>query len=312
MHNHSHGHSHQPHGSDPHVSGPHGSGSSASKRIGWAFFLNVMFTIIEFIGGWLTNSTAIMADAVHDLGDSLSIGTAWVLNKISDKEANSTFSYGFKRFSLLGALINGLVLTVGSIWILFEAIPRLAAPEMPQAEGMLLLSIFGIAVNGFAAYKLSDGDSLNERVLNWHLLEDVLGWVAVLIVSIVLMFKPWPILDPILSIGFTLFILFNVARNLKETIFLFLQATPDEAQVKEVRNLLLSKPEVSEIHHFHIWSLDGANSVMTVHLVLAGELSVAQIKNLKQQLQESLATFEFVHTTIELEFADEQCRDKGV
>jgi cobalt-zinc-cadmium efflux system protein len=290
----------------------HGSsGSDASTRIGWAFFLNVVFTIIEFIGGWLTNSTAIMADAVHDLGDSLSIGTAWGLNKLSHKEANNTFSYGYKRFSLLGALINCLVLTVGSVWILFEAIPRLASPEMPQAEGMLLLSIFGIAVNGFAAYKLSDGDSLNERVLNWHLLEDVLGWVAVFIVSIVLMFKPWPILDPLLSIGFTLFILFNVVRNLKETILLFLQATPDDKQVSEVRSVLTAKTEVKELHHFHIWSLDGEHSVMTVHLVLNAEITVAQMKNLKNQLQKELKTFEFVHTTIELEFADEVCRDKN-
>ena len=287
----------------------HASGDNASKRIGWAFFLNVAFTIIEFIGGWLTNSTAIMADAVHDLGDSLSIGTAWILNKLGDKEANNTFSYGYKRFSLLGALINGLVLTVGSVWILFEAIPRLTEPQMPNAEGMLLLSIFGMAVNGFAAYKLSDGDSLNERVLNWHLLEDVLGWVAVFIVSIVLMFKPWPILDPILSIGFTLFILFNVVRNLKETLLLFLQATPDREQVKKVRSVLLSKSEVDALHHFHIWSLDGEQNVMTAHLVLTNGVTVLQMQTLKCQLQEELAVFEFVHTTIELEFADEQCRD---
>ena len=152
MHSHNHSHSHT-----------HSDGNSddASKRIGWAFLLNVVFTIIEFIGGWLTNSTAIMADAVHDLGDSLSIGTSWGLNKLSDKDANRTFSYGYKRFSLLGALINGVVLTIGSIWILFEAIPRLAEPEMPQVEGMLALSIFGMAVNGFAAYKLSEGTSLN-------------------------------------------------------------------------------------------------------------------------------------------------------
>ena len=287
----------------------HASGDNASKRIGWAFFLNVAFTIIEFIGGWLTNSTAIMADAVHDLGDSLSIGTAWILNKLGDKEANNTFSYGYKRFSLLGALINGLVLTIGSVWILFEAIPRLTEPQMPNAEGMLLLSIFGMAVNGFAAYKLSDGDSLNERVLNWHLLEDVLGWVAVFIVSIVLMFKPWPILDPILSIGFTLFILFNVVRNLKETLLLFLQATPDRKQVEKVRSVLLSKSEVDALHHFHIWSLDGEQNVMTAHLVLTNGVTVLQMQTLKRQLQEELAVFEFVHTTIELEFADEQCRD---
>ena len=300
MHSHNHSHDHS-----------HGRSSDASKRIGWAFFLNVVFTIIEFIGGWLTNSTAIMADAVHDLGDSLSIGTSWGLNKLSDKDANRTFSYGYKRFSLLGALINGVVLTIGSVWILFEAIPRLAEPEMPQVEGMLLLSIFGMAVNGFAAYKLSEGNSLNERVLNWHLLEDVLGWVAVFIVSIVLMFKPWAILDPILSIGFTLFILFNVIRNLKQTLMLFLQATPDRAQLERIRDDLLSNEHVSDLHHFHIWSLDGERNVMTVHLVLVGDVSTEHIQTLKNDVQHSLKKYNFEHTTVEFEFADEQCRDEA-
>ena len=301
-HNHNHNHSHDH---------SHGHSSDASKRIGWAFFLNVVFTIIEFIGGWLTNSTAIMADAVHDLGDSLSIGTSWGLNKLSEKDANRTFSYGYKRFSLLGALINGVVLTIGSVWILFEAIPRLSEPEMPQAEGMLLLSIFGIAVNGYAAYKLSEGNSLNERVLNWHLLEDVLGWVAVFIVSIVLMFKPWAILDPILSIGFTLFILFNVIRNLKQTLMLFLQATPDRAQLERIRDDLLSNEHVSDLHHFHIWSLDGERNVMTVHLVLVGDVSTEHIQTLKNDVQHSLKKYNFEHTTVEFEFADEQCRDEA-
>ena len=194
---------------------------SSATRIGWAFFLNLGFTIIEFIGGWLTNSTAIMADAVHDLGDSLSIGLAWILSKIADKQANETYSYGYQRFSLLGALVNGAVLIGGSVWVLSEAIPRLSKPEMPHTEGMILLALFGVAVNGFAAYKLSHGKSLNERILNWHLLEDVLGWVAVLLIALVLTFIELPILDPLLSIGFTLFILFNVAKSVIDTIKVF-------------------------------------------------------------------------------------------
>lgn len=296
MHNHSNHH----HGADE---------EAASKRIGWAFFLNVMFTIIEFIGGWLTNSTAIMADAVHDLGDSLSIGTAWGLDKLSRKEANQTFSYGYRRFSLLGALINGLVLTVGSVWILFEAVPRLSAPEMPQVEGMLLLAIFGVVVNGYAAFKLSKGESLNERVLNWHLLEDVLGWVAVLIVSIVLMFVNWPILDPLLSIGFTLFILFNVGRNLKETLLLFLQATLNKAELEEIRGRFIRKESVSDVHHLHVWSLDGEKHVLTAHIVLIEGIELNHVKSLKSDLSDVLSDYGFAHTTIEFEFADESCRD---
>ncbi len=177
MHNHDHNKPHQ-------HSHQHISKDMSSSRIGWAFLLNVCFTIIEFIGGYLTNSTAIMADAVHDLGDSLSIGLAWILNKLSKKQHNDSFSYGYQRFSLLGALMNGAVLILGSVWILIESFPRLISPEMPDAQGMLWLAILGVIVNGFAAYKLSDGKTLNERVLNWHLIEDVLGWGAVLVVAI--------------------------------------------------------------------------------------------------------------------------------
>ncbi|KMT66756.1 cation diffusion facilitator family transporter [Catenovulum maritimum] len=296
MHNHTHNHTHLHH-------------DEASKRIGWAFFLNLTFTIIEFIGGWLTNSTAIMADAIHDLGDSFSIGAAWGLNKLSNKPATNRFSYGYKRFSLLGALINGLVLSVGSIFILIEAIPRLAEPEMPHVEGMFLLAIFGMTVNGYAAYKLSHGKSLNERVLNWHLLEDVLGWIAIFIVSIVLMFVDWPILDPILSICFTLFILFNVARTLKSTILLFLQAAPDLELIENIKIKILSKDIVGEVHHLHIWSLDGENNVLTAHIALNTDVSNQQLKVYKKELSDELEGFEFAHTTIEIEFLDEQCRD---
>lgn len=288
----------------------HDKSNDSSARIGWAFFLNVGFTIIEFIGGWLTNSTAIMADAVHDLGDSLSIGLAWLLNKVSDKHANDTYSYGYQRFSLLGALINGVVLVSGSIWVLSEALPRLSNPEMPDAQGMILLSIFGVAVNGFAAYKLSRGKSLNERVLNWHLLEDVLGWTAVLIVAIVLLFAEIPILDPILSIGFTLFILFNVTKNLTETIKIFLQATPDELTRTKVIKDLASLRYVNNVHHVHLWTLDGNNHVLTAHLVLDKSVDQSAQASIKNEIAILLAPHNLSHTTIELELPDEYCRDK--
>jgi len=282
----------------------------SSNRIGWVFLLNFSFTIIEFIGGLLTNSTAIMADAVHDLGDSLSIGLAWILCRLSGRQATSKFSYGYQRLSLFGALINGIVLIVGSAWILNESIPRLLEPEMPDASGMIWFAILGIAVNGYAAYKLSEGKSLNERVLNWHLMEDVLGWVAVLIIAIVLLFVDWPILDPLLSIVFTLFILFNVFRTLKETVNLFLQGVPDEAMRAEIEAQLLALEQVEDLHHLHLWSLDGEQHVLTAHLVVKVLLSLEQQQALKKQIAHCLARFSLEHTTIELEFADEVCRDK--
>ena len=300
MHSHSHGHAHNH---------DHGHDDDSSKRIGWAFFLNVGFTVVELVGGLLTNSTAIMADAVHDLGDSLAIGLAWVLARLSRRPPSENFSYGFRRFSLLGSLLNGIVLVLGSIWVLNSAIPRLFDPVMPVTEGMFGLAIFGIAVNGFAAFKLSKGNTLNERMLNWHLLEDVLGWVAVLIVSIVLMFKHWPILDPILSIAFTLFVLVNVARNLWKTIRLFLQGTPEELSLAPIREALITLEGVAAIHHLHVWSLDGEQHVLSAHLVLAQNLAMQEQLTLKLKIAESLQQFKFEHTTIEFELKDETCRD---
>ena len=285
----------------------------SSKRIGWAFVLNVVFTIIEFIGGMLTNSTAIMADAVHDLGDSLSIGLAWLLNKLSQRDASKNFSYGYQRFSLMGALINGMVLIAGSIWVIRESIPRLLDPQMPDALGMLWLAILGVVVNGYAAYKLSDGKTLNERVLNWHLIEDVLGWVAVLIVAITLMFVNLPILDPLLSIGFTLFILFNVLKNLKMAVRLFLQACPDQDIQEKIHHELITLDHVEEIHHFHLWSLDGEQHVLTAHLVLSDEIDqqhlASKLVAIKAELSTRLKAYQLAHTTIEFEFKDEICRD---
>ncbi|MGI1677892.1 MAG: cation diffusion facilitator family transporter [Cellvibrionaceae bacterium] len=290
----------------------HSHDDNSSARIGWAFFLNVGFTIIEFVGGILTNSTAIMADAVHDLGDSISIGLAWVLAKLGNRPASQNFSYGYKRLSLLGSLINGIVLITGSAWVLYQSIPRLFDPEMPVTEGMLALSIFGIAVNGFAAFKLSKGKTLNEKVLNWHLLEDVLGWVAVFIVSVVLMFVEWPILDPILAIGFTLFILFNVIRNVGTTLKLFLQGVPDKNLARKIERKLKDVQEFQRFHHLHLWSLDGEHHVLTVHIELEADVSLEDQRNLKRRLSQELAEFDLSHTTVEFELYNEPCRDHSI
>ncbi len=283
----------------------------SSKRLGWVFVVNFTFTIIEFIGGVLTNSTAIMADAIHDLGDSLAIGLGWLLQKLSNKQPTSELSYGYRRLSLFAAAINGLILVIGSVWILFEAVPRLIEPQMPHAQGMFWLALLGIVSNGFAAWKLHGSDNLNERVLNWHLIEDVLGWVAVLIVSIILMFYPVPILDPILSIAFTLFILFNVSKIIGQTAHLFLQGTPDVAVRQQVKMDIEALANVESVHRLHIWSLDGERHVLTAHVDLNQDLDKAELIDLKSQIRAVLQPFHFEHTTIEVEFASEPCRDEA-
>ena len=204
----------------------HHNHHSDIANIKLAFFLNLSFTIIEIIGGFLTNSMAILSDALHDLGDSLSLAMSWYLENYSKKGADKDFSYGYARFSLLGALINSIVLILGSVFILTKVIPRIFSPQAVSPEGMMYLAILGIIVNGIAVFKLRGGSSLNKDVVSWHLLEDVLGWIAVLIVSIILIYKDIPILDPLLSLLINIYILYNVISKLKKVLNVFLQRVP--------------------------------------------------------------------------------------
>ena len=280
---------------------------SSSKNLRTAFFLNLGFTIFELIGGFYVNSVAIMSDALHDLGDSLSLGTAWYLDHKSRQGADRRFSFGYARFSLLGALINSLVLIAGSVFVLYQAVGRLLNPEHSDAMGMLLFAIVGIVVNGYAAWKMSGGASLNEKVVSWHLLEDVLGWVAVLIVAIILQFKDTPYLDPALSLLITAYILYGVVRRLKDTLFVFLQGVPPEIDLLKIEQELQAIPNVQSLHHTHVWSLEGEQHVFTTHLKLERIDSFTQILDVKEAAKAVLRQYHFEHYTIETELDTERC-----
>ena len=289
------------------MSHSHNHSHDSVKNIKLAFFLNVSFTVIEFIGGFLTNSVAIMSDALHDLWDSFSLGLAWFLEKYSNKKRSHTFSYWYKRFSLLWAFINATILLVGSLFILTEAIPRLITPEPSNAYGMLYLAIFWMLVNGYAVYKTANGKSMNERVISLHLLEDVLGWIAVFIVSIVILFTELYILDPILSILITLYILRWVIKNLKDTSLLFLQASPKDIDSKTIDTALMQQEYVTDVHDTHVWSLDGDNNVMTTHLVLKKDTQVSELQDIKKKTRKIVGDLWVHHATIEIDFEDDQC-----
>lgn len=285
----------------------HDHDHTAGKNLKFAFFLNAAFTIFEIIGGIYVNSVAIVSDAVHDLGDTLSLGTSWYLQNKSKKAGNAKFSFGYKRFSLLGALINSLVLIGGSVYVITEAVKRLIKPEHSNAEGMLIFAIIGVAVNGLAAYKLSKGKSINEKVVSWHLIEDVLGWVAVLIVAIILQFKDIHYLDPALSLLITSFILWNVFKRLKETLFIFLQGVPVEIDLDEIETKLAKLPNVASIHHTHIWSLEGTDHVFTTHIKLKNINRFQQLMDVKKDVKAVLQEYNFDHYTVETELDEETC-----
>ena len=279
----------------------------STKNIGVAFFLNLSFTVIEVVGGLLTNSMAILSDALHDLGDSLSLGLSWYFQKLAKKGRDETFSYGYRRFSLLGAVINGMVLLAGSVLILTEAIPRIFNPQSIKVEGMIGLAVLGILFNGAAVLKLKKGHSLNEKVVYLHLMEDVLGWIAVLIASIVMFFTDAYFLDPLMSLLIAGFVLFNVFRNLKESFQIILQGSPKDIDINEVVEKIRDLPEVQDVHDCHLWSLDGTYHILTMHLKVNRELSLEGQAEIKKAARHLLSHIPIQHATIEFEGEEEPC-----
>lgn len=281
---------------------------NTNKNIGLVFLLNTIFAIIEVIGGILTGSILIISDAIHDFADSLSLGVSWYLQKKSKHKADYTFTFGYKRFSLLGALLNAVVLITGSLFVLYESGKRLFNPVTPDPQGMLWLAILGIVVNTYGAYRLKKGESgLNQKVLSWHLLEDVLGWIAVLIVSIILMYKDIPILDPLLSIGITFFILFHVTKNLKKTLMILLDSVPKEVNMDELNKNLLDLNKVKSYHHLHFWSIDDKSVAFSVHLVIEDNSSKETIIELKNKVRDLIKDYNISHFTVQFDFIEENC-----
>ncbi len=278
-----------------------------SRNLRVAFFLNLGFALAEVVGGLYTNSIAILSDAVHDLGDSISLGMAWYLENLADRGRDGRYTYGYRRFSLLGALLTTSILLIGSILILIEALPRLVSPQPTNAAGMVIFAIVGILVNGGAALRLRHDATMNARAVAWHLFEDVLGWVAVLVVSIVLLFRPIYILDAILSIGITLYIGWNVIANLRKILALFLQGVPENIDIDKIDEQLRMITDVQSTHHTHIWSLDGEHHVLTTHVVVDEKLPKEAILCVRRDLQDLLNNLAFSHSTIEIEFGDGDC-----
>lgn len=299
-HAHHHGHHHHPEHAHGHV---HAAGAR-SLRV--AFFLNLAFTLVEMVGGWWTGSIAVLTDALHDAGDCLVLGTAWYLQRVAMKGRDAQYSYGYGRYSMLGGWLTSLVLVAGAIGMLVLTLPKLFAPALPHTAGMIGIALFGLLMNGLAAWKLHDGHTLNERGAYLHLLEDVLGWAAVLLGAILIHFTGWAIIDPLMSIGISLFILYNAVGTLRKGTRILMQEVPDGIDLQQVRARLLAIPHVIDLHDQHTWSLDGSFIVHTVHVVVAGA-DLEQALSIKANVRATLHELGIHHATIELEWEQEDC-----
>lgn len=273
------------------------------KNILIAFILNLSFSIFEFFGGMFTNSVAILSDSIHDMGDALSIGISFFLEKKSKKKPDNNYTYGYVRYSVLGGLITTCILMVGSILVIYSSIKRIINPVEVNYKGMIIFAVVGVVLNFIAAYLTREGDSINQKSVNLHMLEDVLGWVVVLIGAIIMNFTDIRIIDPIMSIGVAAFILINTLKNLKQILDLFLEKAPHNINIDELKEHLLKIDEVENIHHIHVWSIDGYNNYATMHIVTKSN----NIKEVKEKIREELEEHGICHAILETE--DEICNE---
>ncbi len=275
-----------------------------------AFFLNLAFTLVEIIGGLWVNSVAILSDAVHDFGDSLALGCAWFMENYAHKGRDKHYSYGYGRYSVLGAIITSIMLILGAVLILIETIPRIVNPSMAQADGMIILAILGLVFNGAAVLRLSGKKSLNEKAIRLHLMEDVLGWIAVLVGAVLMYYTNWIWIDPVLAVLISFYILYGAIGGLKSALKIIMQSVPDNLNHNLIEQRLLLNPEIKEIQDIHSWTMDGEYNVLTLNLIVKEGYSIKNLPALKKEVKSQLKEMGVSHTTIEIETENEICEQE--
>ena len=269
------------------------------KSILFACLLNLAFSVFEFIGGLFVGSMAILSDAVHDFADALGIGVSYIFEKVSKKGANDNYTYGYGRYSVMGGV---LTILIGSVVVLYNAIAGFAGPVQIHYRGMILFSVVGICVNSAAVFITHKGASMNQRAVSLHMLEDVLGWIVVLVGAVVMYATDLVRIDAIMSVGLAVFMIVKACGELKEMLGPVLEKTPADVDIAEIRRQLLSQEGVLDVHHVHVWSIDGKNSCATMHLVTEGETAAV-----KKAVREKLKACGIDHVTMETEAAGEEC-----
>lgn len=276
----------------------------SQKRILTAFVLNLIFAIFEFMGGALTGSVAIISDSVHDLGDSISIGISYILEKKSQKKPDDKYTFGYGRYSVLGSLIMTVILIVGSIFVIIHACDRIIHPVEIDYNGMLLFAVFGVGVNLIAAIATRGDGSLNQKAVSLHMFEDVLGWGVVLLGAILMKLTDITYIDPIISIGVSIFLLVHAFKHFKQICDIFFEKTPDGIDIAELKEHLKEIEGVIDVHHFHLRTLDGINHIATLHIVTDSNPA-----DIKKMVKEELLEHGISHTTVEIETPEEECED---
>ena len=271
---------------------------SSKTSIWLAFFLNLSYAIVEFIAGGIFGSSAVLADSVHDLGDAISIGISALLETISNREEDGQYTLGYKRFSLLGAILTAVILMIGSVLVILENITKIVGPQPVNEEGVLWLGIIAVGINVLASLVVRKGKTKNESILSLHFLEDTLGWLAVILMAIILRFTDWYILDPLLSLLISSFILWKAIPRFWSTLKIFLDAVPEGIETAKLEKELAALDNVKSVNQLSIWSMDGLENDAIVHVCLE---EIEHMEYCKESIRNLLKDYGFQNVTIEVD-----------
>ena len=269
------------------------------------FILNLSFSVFEFIGGIMTGSVAIISDAIHDVCDAVSIGFSYFFEIKSKKQPDETYTYGYSRYSVIGGFVTTLILVISSVIIIFNSVNRIINPEEIDYNGMIVFAVVGVVVNFCAAMFTRGKGSLNQKAVNLHMVEDVLGWIVVLIGAIIMKFTDIVLIDAVMSAGVSIFILVNAIMHLKKIFVLFLDKIPDNIDIGEIKKCIYEIDGVIDVHHIHIRSVDGQSNTASLHVVTDEDPY-----EVKEKVRHALLEKEIGHVTIEIEKSSECCDDK--
>jgi len=269
-----------------------------------SFLITGIFMIVEAIGGWVTNSLALLSDAGHMLSDTVSLGIGVVAFKIGEKAADYSKTYGYKRFEILAALFNGITLAVVSIYIFYEAIRRFGSPPEISSTGMLVIAVIGLLVNIIVAFIMHSGDThanLNLRAAFLHVIGDLLGSVGAIIAAILIKLFGWGLADPIASVIVAILVLVSAWRVLRDSLQVLMEGVPKGVEVDHIIKIIRNVPGVIDLHHLHIWAITNEQRALSCHLVIDGAKKIEEGDKILQQVEQILAKEHIEHVTIQLE-----------
>lgn len=275
----------------------------AKKNILYGIILNSVFTVVELVGGILSNSLALLSDTIHDFSDSVALGISYYANQKAQSSPTKTMTFGYRRTTILAALINSTFLIVLTLLIFYRAYLRILNPEPVDGKIVFVIAIFGIITNGSIALKMFRGKDkdLNIKSVFWHIMEDFLGWIGILIAGAIISLTGAYIIDPIISIMIGLIVIYSAWDIIKSSVNIILEGVPEGLNIEEIEDVIKNIENVNGVHDVHVWSLGTNYNALSAHVVITN-MTVDQSHKILDKINSILKEkFNIKHTTIEFE-----------